>query len=440
MDSDLIQGSSRQSTEPEHRTAQTATRFKVSPVMVLLLLGAAVLAISTGLRQSMGLFLGPVLGDLKISASAFSFSIALQSIMWGVSQPFAGLLADRFGSRPVIIGAALTYSAGLALMSLASGSLLLDLGGGVLAGIGVSGTGLGIVMGAVSRAVRPERRSQTVGAVAAAGSLGTILLAPLGQAWIAAYGWRVAALAFAGVASLMALVAIGLNRTTEKGPIAPVHHKDDLPLGEVLRQALRHPGYLAMTAAFFACGFQLMFITTHLPSYLAWCGLPPSVGATALGLIGLCNTGGTYVAGMLGARFRQKRLLAMVYLLRTLSIVVFLLVPVTETSALVFAAAMGSLWLSVAPLVSGIVGNMFGLKYFGTLYGVVFLSHQLGSFFGSLMGGVLFDLTGSYGSAWIALIAVGLAAFTLQWPMDDRSPADRARSLSHGARTASASA
>jgi len=422
--------------------AAPAAPSLVSPVLLMLILGAAVLTVSTGLRQSMGLFLAPVMRDLHISASSFSFAIALQSIVWGVTQPISGLLADRYGSRPVIIGGALTYAVGLAVMSLANGSALMDLGGGVLAGIGVSGTGLGIVVGAVALLVRPERRSQTVGAVAAAGSLGTILLAPLGQAWIAAYGWRTALLAYAAVAAVMAMLAIGIKRAKAPVPTAAAGgiQAADLPLGAILRQAASHPGYMAMTAAFFACGFQLMFITIHLPSYLAWCGVPPAVGATALGLIGLFNTGGTYAAGLLGARFRQKRLLALVYLLRSVSIVVFLLVPVTTESTLVFAAAMGSLWLSVIPLVSGIVGNMFGMKYFGTLYGIVFLSHQLGSFCGSLMGGVLFDLTGSYSTAWIALVAVGLSAFALQWAMDDRSPAERNRGTSLDTGPAPASA
>jgi predicted MFS family arabinose efflux permease len=204
----------------------------------------------------------------------------------------------------------------------------------------------------------------------------------------------------------------------------------------VLHAAMRHPGYLAMTAAFFACGFQLVFITTHLPSYLAFCGLPPSVGASALALIGLCNTIGTYTVGLLGARYSQKRLLALVYLIRTMAIGAYLAVPVSPGSTLAFAAIMGFLWLSVAPLVSGLIGRMFGLKHFSTLYGIVFFSHQLGSFCGAMLGGVVFDLTGSYGVAWIALIAVGVLAASLQWPMDDRPPAARRPTLATAARPA----
>jgi predicted MFS family arabinose efflux permease len=200
----------------------------------------------------------------------------------------------------------------------------------------------------------------------------------------------------------------------------------NLKLGEALREAMAHRGYLFMTLAFFACGFQLVFITTHLPSYLQICGVAPGVGATALALIGLFNTVGTYLFGLLGARYSQKHLLALIYLLRTLFIVIFLMVPVSAASTLVFASAMGFLWLGVAPLVTGIIGRVFGLTHFNTLYGVVFLSHQVGSFFGAWMGGVVFDRFGNYDFGWGALIVIGLAAFTLQWLMDERPPRERA--------------
>jgi predicted MFS family arabinose efflux permease len=278
-------------------------------------------------------------------------------------------------------------------------------------------------MGAVSRAVPLERRSQAVGTVAAVGSLGTLVLAPLGQLLIDSYGWRNALLALAAIAGMMAPLALAMGRGGRGKEAESAAGDDGQTLGEVLRAAARHPGYLAMTAAFFACGFQLMFITVHLPSYLALCGMPPTLGASALGVIGLCNTAGSYVIGQLGALYSQKRLLALVYLLRTLAIVGFLVLPVSPATTLVFAAAMGFLWLSVAPLVSGLVGRLFGLKHFSTLYGFVFLSHQIGSFCGVLLGGIAFDLTGSYGTAWAGLIAIGLLAFALQWRMDDQ-PAD----------------
>ncbi|HEX6266560.1 MAG TPA: MFS transporter [Burkholderiales bacterium] len=199
----------------------------------------------------------------------------------------------------------------------------------------------------------------------------------------------------------------------------------NLKLGEAVREAMAHRGYLFMTLAFFACGFQLVFITTHLPAYLQLCGVAPGVGASALALIGLFNTVGTYILGLLGARYSQKHLLALIYLLRTLFIVVFLIVPISAASTLVFAAAMGFLWLGVTPLVTGIIGRVFGLTHFNTLYGVVFLSHQVGSFFGAWMGGVVFDWTGNYNLGWGALIMIGITAFALQWIMDDRPPQAR---------------
>jgi predicted MFS family arabinose efflux permease len=386
---------------------------------MLLVLCAVILSLCTGLRQSMGLFLPPLASDLGVSASAFSVAVALQSLVWGASQPLVGMVADRWGTRPVVMAAALIYASGLLLMGWPGGTLGLDLGG-VLIGLGIAGTGLGVIMGAVSRAVSPARRSQSVGAVAAAGSLGTFLLAPIAQGLIAGAGWRAALVALAAVAASMGLLGAAIRpRATGFGAGRAAEEPGE-SLSEVLRAAARHPGYLAMTAAFFACGFQLMFITVHLPSYLLSCGLPATLGATAMAIIGLCNAGGTFAIGLLGARYSQKRLLALMYLLRTLTIIAFISLPVSRGSTLVFAAAMGLLWLGVAPLVSGLVGRVFGLKYFGTLYGFVFLSHQLGSVAGALLGGIMFDLTHSYGAAWGALIVVGLVAFALQWPMNDR--------------------
>jgi predicted MFS family arabinose efflux permease len=411
---------------------------RVAPVRsgwVLLLVSAMILTLCMGLRQGLGLFLKPVTGDLGISVSAFSLALALQSMVWGAAQPFIGMLADRYGTRPVLIATALVYAGGLLTMSMANSAAVFDLGGGLLIGIGIAGTGFGVLVGVVARAAPAHRRSQAVGTVAALGSLGTFFLPPLGQALMNAYGWRTTLAVYAGIAVCMALLALAIVRPAAADNTAPTA-EDTQSLGEVLRTAMRHPGYLAMTAAFFACGFQLVFITTHLPSYLAFCGLPPSVGASALAVIGLCNTIGTYIVGQLGARYSQKRLLALVYLIRTASIGVFLAVPITPGSTLVFAAAMGLLWLSVAPLVSGLIGRMFGLKHFSTLYGIVFFSHQLGSFSGAMLGGVVFDLTGSYGFAWSALIVIGLIATSLQWPMDDRPPAARRSAL--GAAAASA--
>jgi predicted MFS family arabinose efflux permease len=390
--------------------------------VLLLLLSGLIISTCMGLRQSLGLYMQPMTLDLGISAATFGFAIALQNLVWGFAQPFVGALADRFGARPVLVGTALTYAAGLFLMMFAAGMP----GGlhvaGFLVGIGVAGTGFGVLLGTVTRATPPEKRSQTVGLVAAAGSLGTLVIAPLGQWLIDGHGWKFAMVVFALLAASIALFALPIR---EQALPEGQSRSAGLKLGEAVREAVGHRGYLFMTLAFFACGFQLVFITTHLPSYLAICGVAPGVGATALGLIGLFNALGTYCFGLLGARYSQRKLLAMIYLLRTLFIVAFLMVPVTTASTLVFAAAMGLLWLGVAPLVSGIIGRVFGLTHFNTLYGIVFLSHQLGSFLGAWMGGLVFDRYGKYDVAWGALVVIGLAAFTLQWLMDERPPAEK---------------
>jgi predicted MFS family arabinose efflux permease len=389
-------------------------------VIVLIAVAATVLSLSMGLRQSLGLFLRPINADLGVSAAAFGFALALQNIVWGLSQPVVGVLGDRYGARPVLVASALIYAAGLLLMALGGPALGLDIGGGVIAGVGIAGTSFGVLLGAVSRAVPVERRSQMVGLVSAAGSLGTLVLAPLGQAMIAEYGWRTALLAFVSIALLTGAVGALIGRPVATAP-APSDGGAATSTGAALLQAAGHRGYVAMAISFFACGFQLMFITTHLPQFLAICGLPPSVGASAIALIGLGNAIGSYVAGLLGARYSQKRLLALIYLLRTLAIAVYLAAPISAASTLVFAATMGVLWLSVAPLVSGLIGRMFGLRHFNTLFGLTFLSHQIGAFVGAWLGGVTFDVTGSYATAWTSMLVVGLAAAALQWSMDDRA-------------------
>jgi len=397
-------------------------------MILLLVLSGAIISICMGLRQSLGLFMRPMAIDAGVSAATFGFAIALQNIVWGISQPFVGALADKHGPRPVLIVTAILYSLGMVLMVYARGALGLD-AAGFLLGIGTSGTAFGVLTGVVTRATPPERRSQTVGIVAASGSIGTMLLAPFGQSLINAFGWQAAMFAFAGIASSMVVLALpmkGLAIALDAQPI-PGQAKPQ-PLGEALRHALGHRGYLFMTLAFFACGFQLVFLTTHLPAYLQLCGVPPGVSATALGLIGFFNAIGTYGFGLLGARYSQKHLLAMIYLLRTLFIIAFLATPISTASTLVFAAAMGTLWLGVSPLVTGILARVFGLTHFGTLYGVVFLSHQVGSFFGAWMGGLVFARFGDYNVAWGALIVIGFTAFTLQWLMDERPPEERAGS------------
>src|SRR6266481_5901819 len=393
-------------------------------MLLLILLSGLIISLCMGLRQSLGLFMRPMTLDLGISAATFGFTIALQNIVWGVSQPFVGALADRYGPRPVLIVTSLLYAGGLLLMIVSKsipGGLEVA---GFLIGIGTAGAGFGVLIGTISRATPPEKRSQTVGLVAAAGSLGTMVIAPVGGWLIDGFGWQAAMVAFAAIAGSMALLSLPIREQPLFDKNSPSKNQN---LGEALREAMGHRAYLFMTLAFFACGFQLVFITTHLPAYLQLCGVAPGVAASALGLIGLFNAIGTYMFGLLGARYSQKHLLALIYLLRTLFIVIFLAAPISAASTLVFAAAMGFLWLGVAPLVTGIIGRVFGLTHFNSLYGVVFLSHQVGSFLGAWMGGLVFDRTGNYNFAWGALIVIGITAFTLQWLMDERPPRERKR-------------
>src|SRR5208282_3134214 len=281
-------------------------------MLVLLVMSGLIISICMGLRQSLGLFMRPMTLELGISAATFAFAIALQNIVWGLSQPFVGALADHYGPRPVLIGTALTYATGLLLMAFAKampGGLEIA---GFFAGIGTAGTGFGVLIGTVSRATRPENRSKMVGIVAAAGSLGTMVIAPIGQGLIDGFGWKAAMLTFAAIAASMALFSLGIREQPLAKGNSPAVNQN---LGDAVRTAMAHRGYLFMTLAFFACGFQLVFITTHLPAYLQLCGVAPGVAASALALIGFFNAIGTYTFGLLGARYSQKHLLALIYLL-----------------------------------------------------------------------------------------------------------------------------
>jgi len=385
----------------------------------LALAGAAVvLTLCMGMRQSFGLFQAPVLADLPVTAAGFGFAIALQSLVWGLAQPPLGMLADRYGARPVVVGGALVYALGLLMMMTAGGTWGLVFGAGVLVGTGVAATAFGILMGAVAAHVPPARRSEALGAVAALGSFGTMLIAPLSQIVIEAVDWQMAILCMAGLALAMLPFAWML------GPKPALTGADTAgprqSLRDAMAEAMNHRGFLLLTLGFFACGFQLVFIVTHLPTFLSTCGISPMVAAQSLGLVGLCNVVGTYTFGWLGGRYSKKNLLAGLYFARTVAILVYLALPITATSTLVFAGTMGFLWLGTAPLTSALVAQLFGLRHMSMLYGFVFLSHQVGSFLGAWVGGLVFDATGSYDLLWAAMIAVGFAAALLNVLMDDR--------------------
>ena len=383
--------------------------------------GAAVmLSLAMGMRQSMGLLQPHVVRDLAITAADYSMAIALQNIVWGVTQPFTGALVDRFGARPVALFGVLVYLAGLIITSQATSAWMITLGIGVCVGLALSCTASNLAMNVTARAVTPARRSVAMGAVSAAGSLGLVLASPLAQAMIQRGGWTLALTAFCALAVVMipaAFMAGGADQVEAE--------RDDnrQTLSDALREAFGHSGYVTLAVAFFVCGLQLVFLTTHLPSYLDLCGIDPSVTASALALIGLFNVFGSYLCGWLGGRYPRHLLLGGIYILRSAIITVYFLVPPTPLSTLIFAAAMGTLWLGVVPLVNGLVVQLFGLKFMATLTGVAFFSHQLGSFLGAWGGGVIFQAVGSYDRAWQAAVVIGLVAGAFQLSMNTRPSA-----------------
>jgi predicted MFS family arabinose efflux permease len=386
---------------------------------VLVLSSAAImLSIAMGLRQSFGLFQTPVVLDLGLQAADFAMAIAVQNIIWGFTQPVAGALVDRFGPRRIAIFGALLYAVGLAITARATNAAMITLGTRVLVGIALSCTTSGIAANVAARVIVPERRSLGFGIVSAAGSLGTFFAAPLGQLVVQAGGWRMALGAFFIVSLFMLPTAFLAGRAGQL-PNSSAADKD-LTLGGALAEARRHSGYVVMSLAFFVCGLQLVFLTTHLPSYLALCGMDPMLGAQALAVIGLFNVIGSWGFGWLGDRYSKRALLASIYIIRSLVMAAYFLLSVSPTSTLVFAALMGLTWLGVIPLVNGLVVQMFGIKFLSTLTGIAFFSHQIGSFLGAWGGGAIYDALGSYDRALQAGVIVGLIAGFAQLLAHDR--------------------
>jgi len=389
---------------------------------LLILSGAALmLSLAMGMRQSWGLFQPQLIRDIGITAADFSLAIAIQNIVWGLTQPFAGILADRHGSRPVALGGVLIYAAGLLLSLYAQSALVLTLGAGIFIGLAMSCTGSTMAMNVTARTVSPLKRSVAMGSVSAVGSLGLTFTSPLAQSLITSNGWQVAIVAFLG------LVVVMLPAAYLAGGADKIEHEASTgvpqSVADAVREAARHPGYLVMATAFFVCGLQLVFLTTHLPAYLEICGMDPTVGSTALALIGLFNVGGSYLFGWLGGRYSKRALLGGIYILRSLFIIAYFVTPPSPASTLVFAAAMGTLWLGVVPLVSGLVIHLFGLRYMATLSGIAFFSHQVGSFIGAWGGGLIYSTLGSYDRAWQGAVAIGLIAGAFQMTMNVRPSA-----------------
>lgn len=388
----------------------------------VLLCGAAIVTLSMGIRHGFGLWLTPITVDRGWTREAFSLALAVQNLAWGLAGPFAGMLADRFGAMRVLVVGALLYAAGLALMAVSDTATGFLGSAGILIGLAQSGTTYAVVYGVIGRNVAPEKRSWAMGVAAAAGSFGQFLMVPV-ENWLIGYtGWQNALFVLALAACLIIPLALGLR----EGPRAAVHgHQQSI--GQALREAFGYRSFQLLMLGYFVCGFQVVFIGVHMPSYLKDHGLSPQVATYALALIGLFNVFGTYAAGTLGQRLPKRYLLSGIYLLRSIAIVIFLSVPLTPWSVYVFSAVMGVLWLSTVPPTNAIVAQIFGVQHMSMLGGFVFFSHQIGSFLGVWLGGKLYDRTGSYDVVWWLAIALGLMAFAVNLPVRETAIARPAR-------------
>ncbi len=404
-------------------TDSNRPRFNWFHPIIIVTCGCLVIFLGFGTRSTMGVFLVPITEQYEWGRSIFAFAAALQNIFWGFSQPLFGAIADRYGSGRVILLGGCCYIVGLLLMMVASSPLGFYIANGVLIGLGLSGTSFAVILAVIARAVPESKRSMALGIGSAAGSLGQFVLVPVANSFVVQFGWASTIFILACIMALVIPFSYMLSGKQEvSGP--------EQTLKAALSEAARHSGYVYLTAGFFVCGFQVTFIGIHLPAYLTDVGLSSSVGAWALSLVGLFNLVGTLLAGYMGNRYLKKNILSVIYFGRAVAISIFVLVPPSVASALIFAGTMGILWLATIPLTSGIVGQVFGPRYMGTLFGFVFLSHQLGSFLGVWMGGVLFDATQSYEVVWWVCAGLGVMAAVLHLPINE-DPIKRAVRAAH---------
>jgi MFS family permease len=401
---------------------------KTLSITQVLVCGAAVVTLSMGTRHAFGLWLQPVTQAQGWTRETFALAIAIQNLTWGLAGIFSGMAADRFGAFRVVIAGGLLYALGLVGMAYSTTGLMFGITAGLMLGTAQAGTTYAVIYGVIGRNVSAERRSWAMGVAAAAGSFGQFLMVPTSGLLISSIGWQQALVALAGMSLFIIPLAWGLR---EPGfADGGVVHRDQTIL-QALREAFKYPSFQLLMAGYFVCGFQVVFIGVHMPSYLKDKGLSPQVASYALALIGLFNVFGTYAAGALGQKFAKRKILAFIYLARSVTIVAFLLAPLTPASVYIFSSVMGLLWLSTVPPTNAAIAGIFGVAHLSMLGGFVFFSHQIGSFMGVWLGGLLYDRTGSYDIVWYIAIALGLFAALVNLPVNE-SPINRPARASHG--------
>lgn len=389
-------------------------------LFLIVLAGCLLAALSFGIRASFGLFLEPISATYGWGREIFALALAIQNLLWGLGQPFAGAFADRYGTARVLAIGGFIYACGVALMAVSSTPGMVYLTVGLMIGIGIAGASFSLVLAAFVRLLPPERRGWALGLGTAAGSFGQLTMVPIGQGLLSAFGWQDALFILAAVALTMVLLAAALR----SGPAVhgvPGAGGEAANLREALKRAYGSRSYRLLVAGFFVCGFHIAFIQTHFPAFISDMGLPAALGASTLALVGGFNIIGSYSSGMLSGRFSKRYLLSAIYFLRSVVIVVFISLPVTEISVYAFGAAMGLLWLSTVPPTSGLVAVMFGTRYMATLFGIVFLSHQVGAFLGAWIGGWAYDHFGNYELSWWLGVGLGLFAAIVHLPIQERA-------------------
>ncbi|PML19033.1 MFS transporter [Vibrio breoganii] len=397
--------------------------FRFPPVVWI---GIGILIISLGIRQSFGIFMMPISDYFDTGREFFSLAIALQNLLFGMFQPFVGMAADKWGAKRIIIMGALAYGLGLFLTSITTSTTVVYLSLGALVGLGLSATSYVIILGLVAKVVPAQHAAKAFGLTTAAGSFGMFAMIPGAQTMLANFGWQGAMQGFAMLCTLI-IAFVAFMKSNKKAKVTnaqePKHH-DDITLKEAIKEAFAHRGYWLIHLGFFVCGFHVMFIATHLPSYLADKNLPASSAAMALAYVGIFNIFGSYFWGMMADKFDKRHISFVLYLLRAAIIAAFVTLPITEFSATIFGGAIGFVWLGTVPLTSGLVRQIFGPQYMSTLYGLVFFSHQIGSFLGAWVGGSIYDHYGSYEPIWWSTVALALVAAVVHLPIN-ATPIDR---------------